>query len=105
MKDIAFLLEIQKLALEMDDLVDKYDMRDRFVSILVSGFLQEDDYGEMNMNAIYSYHLSTIFELTEILDFINNTFEHEFEYDTPETFENFDDDVDDFLDSLGIDTE
>ena len=72
MKDIAFLLEIQKLALEMDNLVDKYDMRDRFVSILVSGFLQEDDYGELNMNAIYSYHLSTIFELTEIFDFINN---------------------------------
>mgnify|MGYP001046145906 FL=1 len=105
MKDIAFLLEIQKLALEMDNLVDKYDMRDRFVSILVSGFLQEDDYGELNMNAIYSYHLSTIFELTEILDFINNTFEHEFEYDPPENFENFDDDVDDFLESLGIDTE
>ena len=105
MKDIAFLLEIQKLALQMDDLVDKYEMRDRFVSILVSGFLQEDEYGDMNMNAIYSYHLSTIFELTEILDFVNNTFEHEFEYDTPDTFENFADDVDDFLDSLGIDTE
>ena len=40
MKDIAFLLEIQKLAVEMDNLVEKYNMRDRFVSVLVSGFLE-----------------------------------------------------------------
>jgi hypothetical protein len=103
MKDIAFLIEIQKLALEMDDLVDKYDMRNRFVSILVSGFLEEDEYGGMKMNAIYSYHLDNFFELQEILDFINHTFEHEFS--TSDPFEDFDDDVDDLLDGLGIDTE
>ena len=89
----------------MDNLVDKYNMRDRFVSILVSGFIGEDEYGDVSMKAIYSYHLADSIELDEVFDFVNNTFEHEFEYDTPETFENFDDDVDDFLDSLGIDTE
>ena len=74
MQDITFLMEIQKLAIEMDELVDKYDMRDRFVSILVSGFMDEDEFGEMKMNAIYSYHLTNFIELENewILDKINS---------------------------------
>ena len=103
MKDMAFLLEIQKLAIEMDNLVDKYEMRDKFISILVSGFLDENEYGELKMNAIYSYHMADIVELTEILDFIDGTFEHEF--NTPEEFDNFDEDVYNFLKDLGIETE
>ena len=103
MKDIAFLLEIQKLAIEIDNLVDKYEMRDKFISILVAGVLDENEYGELKMNAIYSYHMADIVELTEILDFIDGTFEHEF--NTPEEFDNFDEDVDNFLKDLGIETE
>ena len=45
MKDMAFLIEIQKLAIEMDELVDKYEMRDRFVSVFVAGFLEQDEFG------------------------------------------------------------
>ena len=77
MKDIAFLLEIQKLAVEMDNLVDKYDMRDRFVSVLVSGFLEEDEYGDMKMNAIYSYHIDSFFELEEIVNFVSTTYQYD----------------------------
>ena len=102
---MTFLMEIQKLAIEMDRVVDKYEMRDRFVSILVSGFMEEDEYGDMRMNAIYSYHLSSFLELTEILDFVNTTFEQDFEDEEYNSFEDFHNDVDDLLDDMGIDTE
>lgn len=105
MQDITFLLEIQKLAIEMDNLVEKYDMRDRFMSILVSGFMDEDAFGDMKMNAIYSYHLTSFIELEEILDFINGTFEQEFEDEELNTFEDFNNDVDDLLEDMGIETE
>jgi|TARA_R110000782_G_scaffold9009_1_gene29156 hypothetical protein len=105
MQDMTFLMEIQKLAIEMDRVVDKYEMRDRFVSILVSGFMEEDEYGDMRMNAIYSYHLSTFLELTEILDFVNTTFEQDFEDEEYNSLEDFHNDVDDLLDDMGIDTE
>ena len=102
---MTFLLEIQKLAIEMDRVVDKYEMRDRFISILVSGFMEEDEYGDMKMNAIYSYHLSSFIELTEMLDFVNSTFEQDFEDEEYNSFEDFHNDVDDLLDDMGIDTE
>jgi hypothetical protein len=105
MQDMTFLMEIQKLAIEMDRVVDKYEMRDRFVSILVSGFMEEDEYGDMRMNAIYSYHLDSFLELTEILDFVNTTFEQDFEDEEYNSFEDFHNDVDDLLDDMGIDTE
>ena len=89
----------------MDRVVDKYEMRDRFVSILVSGFMEEDEYGDMRMNAIYSYHLSSFLELTEILDFVNTTFEQDFEDEEYNSLEDFHNDVDDLLDDMGIDTE
>ena len=101
MKDIAFLLEIQKLAVEMDNLVDKYDMRDRFVSVLVSGFLEEDEYGDMKMNAIYSYHIDSFFELEEIVNFVSTTYQ----YDPTYTIEDFEKDVDNLLGDLGIELE
>ena len=105
MQDMTFLMEIQKLAIEMDRVVDKYEMRDRFVSILVSGFMEEDEYGDMRMNAIYSYHLDSFLELTEILDFVNTTFEQDFEDEEYNSLEDFHNDVDDLLDDMGIDTE
>ena len=89
----------------MDRVVDEYEMRDRFVSVLVSGFMEEDEYGDMRMNAIYSYHLSTFLELTEILDFVNTTFEQDFEDEEYNSLEDFHNDVDDLLDDMGIDTE
>jgi len=105
MQDMAFLMEIQKLAIQMDRVVDQYEMRDRFVSILVSGFMDEDEYGDMKMNAIYSYHLDSFIELTEMLDFVNTTFEQDFEDAEYNSFEDFNNDVDDLLDDLGIETE
>tara|TARA_R110000764_G_scaffold76774_2_gene154190 strand:+ start:483 stop:791 length:309 start_codon:yes stop_codon:yes gene_type:complete len=101
MKDIAFLLEIQKLAVEMDNLVEKYNMRDRFVSVLVSGFLEEDEFGEMKMNAIYSYHVDSFFELEEIISFVSTTYQ----YESPYTIEDYEDDIDDLLGDLGIELE
>tara|TARA_R110000824_G_scaffold2102_1_gene10023 strand:+ start:531 stop:848 length:318 start_codon:yes stop_codon:yes gene_type:complete len=105
MQDKTFLVEIQKLAIEMDNLVDKYNMRDRFVSILVSGFIGEDENGDVSMKAIYSYHLADSIELEEVFDFVNNTFEEEFTNNELDSFEDFSDDVDDLLEDLGIEIE
>ena len=104
MKDIAFLLEIQKLAVQMDNLVEKHKMRDRFVSVLVSGFINEEEDGTIKMNAIYSYHIDNYMELSEILDFIDNTYEEE-DDDDPDTFQDFNENMNNLLDDLGIDTE
>tara|TARA_R110000851_G_scaffold240695_2_gene393412 strand:- start:1168 stop:1482 length:315 start_codon:yes stop_codon:yes gene_type:complete len=104
MKDIVFLLEIQKLAVQMDNLVEKYEMRDRFVSVLVSGFINEEEDGTIKMNAIYSYHIDNFMELSEILDFIDNTYEEE-DDDDPDTFQDFNENMDNLLGDLGIDTE
>jgi hypothetical protein len=103
MEDMAFLFEIQRLALEIDSLVDKYNMRERFVSVLVSGFIDVDDFGDTKMNAIYSYHLANITELAEIIDFLDYTFDQT--YDESDPIINFDDEVDDLLNDLGIETE
>ena len=64
-----------------------------------------DEFGEMKMNAIYSYHLTNFIELEEILDFINGTFELEIEDEELDTFEDFNNDVDDLLEDMGIETE
>ena len=56
-------------------------------------------------SAIYSYHLTSFIELEEILDFINGTFEQEFEDEEPNNFEDFNNDVDDLLEDMGIETE
>ena len=76
-------------------------MRDRFVSVLVSGFLEEDEFGEMKMNAIYSYHVDSFFELEEIISFVSTTYQ----YESPYTIEDYEDDIDDLLGDLGIELE
>ena len=88
----------------MDNLVEKYEMRDRFVSVLVSGFINEEEDGTIKMNAIYSYHIDNFMELSEILDFIDNTYEEE-DDDDPDTFQDFNENMDNLLGDLGIDTE
>ena len=100
MEEQAFFLEIQRLSIEMDAIIDKYDMRDRVVSVTVTGLIDHDMFGETRVKAIYSYSLDSEEELNNIIDFINNTWEN-----VDGLREDEDIDLDDLLGGTGIELE
>ena len=101
MEEQAFFLEIQRLSMEMDKVIEKYGMRDRVVSIMVTGLLDNNIFGDIRLKAIYSYSLESLEELDNIINFINNT------WDDPEenSEEQYYKDIDDLLDGTGIELE
>tara|TARA_R100001082_G_scaffold103492_1_gene74211 strand:- start:1699 stop:2028 length:330 start_codon:yes stop_codon:yes gene_type:complete len=101
MEEQAFFLEIQRLSIEMDKVIEKYGMRDRVVSIMVTGLLDNNIFGDIRLKAIYSYSLESLEELDNIINFINNT------WDDPEenSEEQYYKDIDDLLDGTGIELE
>ena len=104
MEEEAFFLEIQRLSLEIDAVVDKYDMRDRVASVIVTGIMDEDFFGNVRLKAIYSYSLDSRSELENIMDFIDSTWSADSEpQDLPE--ERGYNGIDDLLDGTGIELE
>ena len=91
MKEEEFLIELQMLLVEIDNLVDRYEMRDRVLSIFVAGVLEPIDESMSNMRAMYNYILDNREELDTLLDFIDKSYE---ETKGP--------DLDNLLDGLGI---
>ena len=71
MEEQAFFLEIQRLSMEMDRVIERYDMRDRVVSIMVTGLIDSNIFGDTKLKAIYSYSLESLEELENIVQFIN----------------------------------
>ena len=103
MKEHAFLLEIQRLAIAMDILIEKYGVRDKVMSVMVTGIIEEE-FGESQLKAIYSYSLDSRSELENIMDFIDSTWSADSEpQDLPE--ERGYNGIDDLLDGTGIELE
>ena len=101
MEEQAFFLEIQLLSMEMDKVIDKYDMRDRVISIMVTGLIDSNIFGDSRLKAIYSYSLDSQEDLENIISFIDNTW-----YDVnADQSERYYDDIDDLLSGLDIDLE
>jgi hypothetical protein len=103
MEEQAFFLEIQRLSMELDAIVDMYGMRDRVASIMVTGLIDEDIMGNSRLKAIYSYSIDSKEELDSILQFINSTW-----YDPDEgglIEEDGYKDIDDLLDGTGVELE
>jgi|TARA_R100001015_G_C4558069_1_gene118498 hypothetical protein len=101
MEEQAFFLEIQRLSMEMDKVIDKYDMRDRVISIMVTGLIDSNIFGDSRLKAIYSYSLDSQEDLENIISFIDNTW-----YDVnADQSERYYDDIDDLLSGLDIDLE
>jgi len=75
MKEEEFLIELQMLLVEIDNLVDRYEMRDRVLSIFVAGLLEPIDDNTSNMKAMYNYIVDSREELDTMLDFINTSYE------------------------------
>tara|TARA_R110002050_G_scaffold14651_3_gene46021 strand:- start:1645 stop:1971 length:327 start_codon:yes stop_codon:yes gene_type:complete len=100
MEEQAFFLEIQRLSMEIDRVIDEYGMRDRALSIMVTGLIDHNVFGDRRIKAIYSYSLESQEELDNIIDFIDNT------WDDPDKKEdNCYKDIDDLLDGTGIELE
>ena len=95
MEEHAFFLEIQRLSEEMDDVIKKYGMQDRIMSVSVIGLIDEDLMGNSRLQAIYSYSLDSKEELNSIIEFINSSWEQ------PDVEEGYKD-IDDLLDGTGV---
>ncbi len=91
MEEDDFLMEVQRLFMEYEALLDQYEMRDRVLSIFVAGVLEPIDESMSNMRAMYNYILDNREELDTLLDFIDKSYE---ETKGP--------DLDNLLDGLGI---
>ncbi len=100
MEEQAFFLEIQRLSVEMDEIIHKYGMQSRVASIMVMGLIDEDFMGDSRLQAVYSYCLDSKEELDSILEFINSTWDDSDEIDggTPPG-------LNDLLDGTGIELE
>ena len=92
MEDEEFLYRIRELAVEMDDLVEQYGVRDRLMSIMIIGVTEVGEDGDTSMKAVYSYNLHNKEELNELIEFMQDTYVEK--KDGP--------DLDDLLNGLGI---
>ena len=93
----GFLLEIQRLAFEMERVIEKYGVRDEVLSLMVTGLVEEDeeDPDEKRLRAIYSYNMDSEDEMLSVLNFVEETF-------IPSDKGSEGPDLDDLLDGLGI---
>ena len=92
MEDYDFLLEMQQLHHQMEMLIEKYGMRERVMSVVVTGVLEPLDEESSTMKALFSYNLNSVDEMQEMVNFIQSTYKDE----------GGDPDLDGLLDGLGI---
>lgn len=90
MYESGFFIEIQELHQAMEEVIEKYGMKDRCMSVVVTGILDPIDDDTSQLKALFSYNLESKDELEEIINFINSTYDDQ----NP--------DLDDLLDGLGI---
>ena len=103
MEEQAFFLEVQRLSMELDQIVDLYNMRDRVASVMVTGLIDEDIMGNSRLKAIYSYSLDSREELNSILQFIDSTW-YDLDNKDSEEVEGYKD-IDDLLNGAGVELE
>jgi hypothetical protein len=103
MEEQSFFLEIQRLSMEMDAIIDKYNMRERALSVFVCGLIDEDIIGNIRLKAIYSYSLDSKEELDSVVSFVDNTWYDPYEDGFTEG--RYYKDIDDLLNGTGIELE
>jgi len=103
MEEQAFFLEVQRLSMELDRIVDLYNMRDRVASVMVTGLIDEDIMGNSRLKAIYSYSLDSREELNSILQFIDSTW-YDLDNKDSEEVDGYRD-IDDLLNGTGVELE
>jgi hypothetical protein len=86
----GFLFEIQKIAVEIELLIDKYDVRDDVMSLMIIGLISDLPEGSQ-LKAIYGYNLNNREELDELFNFAQDAYVDDEEPD-----------IDDLINGLGI---
>lgn len=90
-----FFAEVQNLAKQMDDLIDRYDYSDDVVCVFLTGSITEDEVGDTEVHAVYGMHVEDSEELESVLEFFRQVYEANKDIgDEP--------DWGDFLDGFGI---
>ena len=97
MREDDFLMEVHRLAIELELLIDQYDLRDRVLSMMVVGVLYplEGDEEKSRMKAIYSHNMHDELELNTLIDFARETWKENKDIDKGLDFG-------DLFDGLGI---
>ena len=62
MEEDGFLFEIQRLAHELDEAIEKYGARDKAITLMVGGLIDQTK-GYSRVKAIYSYNIHSKDEL------------------------------------------
>tara|TARA_A100001391_G_scaffold107212_1_gene71876 strand:+ start:2770 stop:3072 length:303 start_codon:yes stop_codon:yes gene_type:complete len=97
--DFEFLLHMQRLMFEAEALAKKYEVEDRFISIMFAGLINPIPGDISKLNAMYSINVEDFSELIEIQEFIICHYQNE----TKEELD--DDELNDLLNGLGVDLE
>lgn len=87
----SFLLEIQKLQLEIENTVKKYGYEDSVISLSLCGVVVTEE-EEENLKAIFGYNIPNEDVLDDILQFIKDSYDPDID----------EDDLNDMLNDLGI---
>ena len=98
----GFLFEMQRIAMEVDSLIQEYGLQKEAINIMVLGLFDNTEEDEQRLRAIYSYKVENVHEMDTLIEFIYSTWLDEDENnETP--MEDLDPpDVEAFLKSLGI---
>lgn len=70
-KDDKFFKELRKLTDSIEQLIEKYDMSDRFICIASYGLIDEnadDDEDFMSVSSIYNFSIDNLNELDTVLE-------------------------------------
>ena len=99
MDDSSFFMEIQELLNQIEDLVDNYDYRDRYIAVVLCGLIESgsEESDLLKIKSLYNYNIEDEQELEDVQAFINLTYN--------ENNENEDENLEDFLGELGIELE
>tara|TARA_R110000744_G_scaffold73544_1_gene147222 strand:+ start:3592 stop:3891 length:300 start_codon:yes stop_codon:yes gene_type:complete len=99
MDDSSFFIEIQELLNQIEDLVDNYDYRDRYISVVLCGLIESgsEESDLLKIKSLYNYNIENEEELEDVQAFINLTYN--------ENNEDEDENLEDFLGELGIELE
>lgn len=95
---VEFLLNAQDLVRQFETLIDKHDMRDRVISSMMIGVIQddeeedvEDDEEMINIKSIYNFNVADTNELDLVLSFMKQVYD-----------QNSDNGLSDLLNGTGI---
>lgn len=72
-----FIYELQKAHKQINDLVSKYGMEDRFVGVVLTGLIDREAYGDAKIEAIWSYSVDDKEQFDEIINFAKKSYSNE----------------------------